>query len=254
MKKRGIYLFIQNLFNMKKELDFYAPIKKYFEQQGYDVKAEINDCDCVCVKDDIIVICEFKLHFNISLVFQGMDRQKITDFVYLCIPRYKGRAGYRNFLKAKNLVKRLGLGLIIVNLDSKNTYCEEVVSPICIDIQKNSKKKNNLVKEYNGRTFDLNQGGQTGVKINTAFKETCLKVLCVMEVLGEVSTTELVKNYGFDKNITGILYRNVLKYYIRTEIRAVYKMSDIGYKALNDESNIKLVTFLRENIKNGNAF
>ncbi len=232
---------------MAKEIDFYKPIKKHFQDKGFDVKAEIKDCDCVCIKDDIIVICEFKLNFNISLVYQGLDRQKITDYVYLCIPRYKGRVGYKNFVKAKNLVKRLGLGLILVNIDSKYPYCEEILEPIGFNIYKNPKKKQTILKEFNGRKLDLNEGGQTGVKINTAFKERCIKVLCVLEKDGKTSNKDLISKYGFSKEeLNNFLYNNSLRYFVRTEQRGYYKMSKVGENALNDVNNKTLVDFYRD--------
>ncbi len=231
---------------MKKEQDFYKPIKKHFEKQGFSVKAEVKNCDCVCIKNDLIIICEFKLNFNISLVFQGLERQKITDYVYLCVPKYKGRVGYRNFLKAKSLCKRLGLGFIIVNSDD---VVDVVLEPTNIEVRKNKKKQQNLLKEYNGRTFDLNSGGQTRKKINTAFKEANIKVLCILEIEKEVSGNILHKKYGFDKNITGLLYRNTLKYFIKTQKRGFYEMSQEGKNALFDENNKKLVEFFRDNLK-----
>lgn len=232
------------------EEDFYKPIKEYFENEGFNVKAEINDCDCVCVKDDVIVICEFKLSFNISLVFQGMDRQKISDYVYLCIPRYKGRAGYRNFLKAKELVKKLGLGLIIVSLDSKYQTIDIAVEPTLNTDRKNKRKKDSLLKEYNGRNFDLNVGGQTRKKINTAFKEKCIMLLCILEKEEEISTREIMSKYKMDKSITGILYRNIFGFFIKTENYSSYKMSEKGKLELENSDNEKIVSFYREHIKN----
>lgn len=232
---------------MKKEEDFYKPIKEYFENQGYSVKAEVKDCDCVCIKDDILVICEFKMHFNLSLLYQAMDRQSVTDYVYLCVPRYKGRVQYKNHLKARNLVKRLGLGLILVSNDEK-MQVEEVVSPSDFYVRKNSRKKQSLLKEYNGRVFDLNVGGQTRKKINTAFKETNIHLLCIMEKEEQISVKELTKNYGFDKSVYGIMYRNVLGFYEKLG-KGYFKMSNIGKKALESDENEKMVSFFREKIQ-----
>ncbi len=126
---------------MAKEQELYKPVKKHFVKQGYSVKSEIKDCDCVCIKNEELIICEFKLSFNMSLIFQGLDRQKITDFVYICIPKYKGKVGYKNYLKAKNLCSRLGLGLIIVNTTLKNPTCEEILRPEKVSVRKNKLKK-----------------------------------------------------------------------------------------------------------------
>ena len=44
-----------------KETDLYHPIKRFFEESGYEVKAEITDCDIVAIKEasgDLMQIME----------------------------------------------------------------------------------------------------------------------------------------------------------------------------------------------------
>ena len=44
-----------------KETDLYNPIKVFFEAKGYEVKAEVTDCDVVALKkDEEPIIIELK--------------------------------------------------------------------------------------------------------------------------------------------------------------------------------------------------
>ena len=49
-----------------KETDLYNPIKVFFEAKGYEVKAEVTDCDVVALKkDEEPIIIELKKKFVI---------------------------------------------------------------------------------------------------------------------------------------------------------------------------------------------
>jgi hypothetical protein len=75
------------------ETDLYAPVKKLLEEQGYTVRAEVDRCDLVAVRGgEPPVIVELKQRFALSLVYQGIERQRITDVVYLAVAAPTGRA------------------------------------------------------------------------------------------------------------------------------------------------------------------
>jgi len=98
-----------------KETDLYAPIKKFLVAQGYEVKAEVKDCDLVAVRgDDPVVIVELKLSLSLALLMQGIERQRITDAVYVAVPAGTGKAWTARVKDAVRICKRLGLGLISV--------------------------------------------------------------------------------------------------------------------------------------------
>ena len=103
------------------ETELYLPVKRFLEAQGYDVKAEIGDCDVLAVRgEEPPVIVELKTGFNLQLLLQGIDRQAVTDTVYLAIPEPK-RSLPRDILR---LCKRLGLGLLVVNGDWVEAYLD----------------------------------------------------------------------------------------------------------------------------------
>ena len=64
-----------------KETDLYQPIKNYLQSQGFVVKGEIQDCDVVAVKDDLVLIVELKTSLNLTLLLQAIDRKTISEEV-----------------------------------------------------------------------------------------------------------------------------------------------------------------------------
>ena len=77
-----------------RESDLYQPLKSFLESQGYSVKSEISNCDVVAVRgDDELVIVELKTSFTLPLVFQGIQRQSMTDHVYLAFAVHTDRSG-----------------------------------------------------------------------------------------------------------------------------------------------------------------
>ena len=108
------------------ETDLYAPVKKLLEEQGYTVRAEVDRCDLVAVRGgEPPVIVELKRRFALSLVYQGIERQRITDAVYLAVAAPTGRKARaiwnRNRGAVLQLCRRLGLGLMTVDARSLRT-------------------------------------------------------------------------------------------------------------------------------------
>ncbi|HIP77584.1 MAG TPA: hypothetical protein EYH07_03860, partial [Kiloniellaceae bacterium] len=69
-----------------KEEDLYAPVKAFFEGQGYVVKAEVRGCDLVARRGaEPPVIVELKTGFTLPLVLQGIDRLGLSEHVYLAV-------------------------------------------------------------------------------------------------------------------------------------------------------------------------
>ena len=64
-----------------KETDLYEPIRAFLEEEGYQVQAEVKHCDIVAEKDGRLVVVELKRAFGLKLVYQGLERQSLTDEV-----------------------------------------------------------------------------------------------------------------------------------------------------------------------------
>jgi len=223
-----------------KESDMYEPIRKLLTEQGFTVRGEVKNCDIAAVKDDIVWVVEMKLYANITLVYQAMERQAATGWVFVAIPRPKStRDG--TFRKFQKLVKKLQLGLITVALDSPHKQAEIVIFPVGKDDKKN-KKTAALKREIAGRTVD-STGGTTKTQINTAYRERCVRIACLLEAKGAAGSRELVK-LGCEKDAAYLLRTNMLGWFEKVS-KGVYGLSDVGIGYLEDNASASLVVYYR---------
>ena len=223
-----------------KESDMYAPIRDLLAQQGFTVRGEVKGCDISAVRGDSLWIIEMKLSANLTLIYQAMARQAATDWVFIAIPRPRNiRDG--NFAKLKKLVTKLQLGLITVALDSPARLAEIVIFPTGKDNKKN-KKTAAVKREMAGRTVD-STGGTTKTQINTAYRERCVRIACLLEAHGALSGKELVK-LGCEKDAGRLLMTNVLGWFEKVA-KGVYGLTDVGIGYLEDNAAGSLVAYYR---------
>lgn len=229
-----------------KETDLYEPIRAFLEEEGYQVQAEVKNCDIAAVKDGQLVIVELKKAFNLKLVYQGLERQRLTDQVFVAIPRPKKGAREKSWKDMLKLLKRLELGLLTVALDSPLHTVDVVLEPSDSPIRRNKKKKEQVKVELENRQVDANVGGMTRRKIMTAFREKSIRLACLLEREGQLSTAEL-RERGLE-NYVGIFMKNYDKWFKRVE-KGVYTLSEKGQEALENEDYAKVVAFYRnENV------
>ena len=218
-----------------KETDLYPPIRDWLASQGYEVQAEVNHCDVTAVKDGQVVVVEIKQVLGIDLLLQAVERQTITDSVYLAVPgpldlRRRGR-----WQKKIKLLRRLELGLICVNLSSKTKKIQIVCHPEPYQRQKRKHKKRALLEEMAGRTGDRNQGGSVRVKLITAYRERAIFIASCLDHSGPMSASQL-RVLGAGPKTHSILYNNHYNWFKRLS-RGLYDLTDLGrqsYKAFCD--------------------
>ena len=230
-----------------KEADLYAPVCEYFSSLGYDVQAEVKDCDLVAKKDGETIVAELKTGFTLKLVYQAMDRQSVSDLVYVVIPRPKrGAKGpqWRNMLK---LMKKLDIGIITVAMDSPLKTVDVVSVPAGSSLPKNSKKKTSLDKEADQRNLRTNTGGVNKTKILTAYREKSIYALCITEALKEVKPSKL--NKIMNEAYAGyILSRNYYGWFKKVS-KGVYGVSEKGYQLLESGEYEEAIKYYREKAK-----
>lgn len=226
-----------------KETDLYAPIRAFLEEEGYQVQAEVKHCDIAAVKDGQLVVVELKKAFNLKLVYQALERQSLTEQVFVAIPRPKKGHREKAWKDMLRLLKRLELGLLTVALDSPLQTVDVVLEPSDSLAWKNRKKREQVQVEMKNRQMDVNVGGMTRRKIITAFREKSIRLACILEREGQVSTAVL-RERGMEDCI-GILSRNYDKWFQRVE-KGVYALSEKGKEALGMEDYAKIVAFYRE--------
>ena len=188
-----------------KETDLYEPIKELLTAQGFLVKGEVKGCDIAAERDEELWIVEMKLQMNITLLYQAMERLKITNQVFVAVPAPR-RARDKNFAAAQRILEKLSLGLIAVTLDGPVKTAEILMFPGGKP-RKPNKRAAAVKKEMNGRIGDT-AGGATKVKINTAYRERCVRIACLLSVNDALSGRELVKRFNCGKDTSAILRLN----------------------------------------------
>lgn len=217
------------------ETDLYAPIKTYLERQGYEVKAEVTDCDLVAMRgDEPPVIVELKLTLSLDLLMQGIARQAMTDAVYIAVPAGKGKVAAARMKNVVKLCKRLGLGLISVRMGKVPlvlVHCD----PAPYKPRQIPRRKAALLREFQRRVGDPNTGGQTRRAIVTAYRQDALRIATVL-VEGPKRPAELAKVLEIPKAGT-VLLNDHYGWFLRVE-RGVYDLSAKGRDALETYADI----------------
>ena len=223
-----------------KETDLYAPIKTYLQAQGYEVKAEVCACDVVGVRgNEAPVIVELKTGFTLPLLLQGVDRLAVSDRVYLAFAVNKAAAKNSLWGKSckeiKKLCRRLGLGLISVHLNQgKDDFVEVHLDPLPYTPRKNKIRQGQLLREFEMRVGDPNEGGVARRTIITAYRQDALRCLKHLNANGPTKLADLRLATGVMR-ASGILQNDHYGWFERVG-RGVYQVTPKGSGALEEFS------------------
>jgi hypothetical protein len=214
-----------------KETDLYGPIKAYLEGQGYEVKAEIASADVVGCRDgEPPVVIEMKTGFSLALFHQAVDRLRLTDAVYVAVPRGTGRIFLKSLKANRGLCRRLGLGLILVRLKDGLVEVIEDPRPYVPRIAK--RRQGRLLAEFAHRVGDPNTGGMTRSKVMTAYRQDALRCLAHLIAEGPCKASSVAKAVDVDR-ARAIMANNHYGWFERVD-RGVYMASPRGAREAED--------------------
>ena len=212
-----------------KETDLYQPVKDFLEGQGYEVKAEVGACDVLaCRGEEDPVIVELKSGFSLSLFQQGIDRLRVSDAVYLAVPRKSGTAWRRSLTANVTLCRRLGLGLILVRL--RDGHVEVRLDPGPYAPRKSKRRKDRLLREFARRDGDPNVGGATRTGLVTAYRQDAMRCAVHLAEHDVASGAEIAKATSV-ATATRILWTNHYGWFER-RARGAYALTPLGRKAV----------------------
>ncbi len=219
------------------ESDLYEPVKRMLEAQGYVVKSEIGAADVVAVRgEEPPVIIELKTSFALTLFHQAIERQAITDFVYIATGHKTGKPFQKALKRNKSLCRRLGLGLIIINDDLAQIHLD----PGPYQPRKSKARTGRLLKEFYDRVGDPNEGGQTRKGLMTTYRQNALKCVIVLAG-GEPEKAAIVRDISGVKTARNIMADDHYGWFERAA-RGVYRLTPKGKAALTDyAADIKLL-------------
>jgi len=212
-----------------RETDLYPPVKSFLQGQGYQVKGEIGALDVMALRgDDAPVIVELKTGFSLSLYHQAIERQAISDDIYICVPRGAGRVFARVLKANTRLCRRLGIGLLTVRL--RDGFVEAHCDPGPYRPTKSKIRKGRLLREFQRRVGDPNSGGQTRVGLVTAYRQDALR--CASFLAGNGDCKGAVVARGADvPNATRIMAADHYGWFERVSV-GIYALTPKGRGAL----------------------
>lgn len=178
-----------------RETTLYPPVKRFLEQQGYEVKSEIGPADVVAVRgEEPPVIVELKTGFSLSLFHQAIERQALTDHVYIAVPANPGRGFAKVLQRNQSLCRRLGLGLITVRLRDQLVIVH--ADPAPYRPRQSARRKARLLGEFAKRTGDPNTGGATRRGLVTAYRQDVLRCVTFLSENGASKAALVAKGSG----------------------------------------------------------
>lgn len=222
------------------ESDLYRPVADYLVAQGYSVQGEVRGCDLTATRADELVAVELKLRFGLSVIVQAVERQKAVDSVYIAVPRPKGGLRSPQLRSCLHLLRRLELGLILIDCTRDPAAVEITLHPVAFDraasIRRGRRIRRSIIREMEGRSGDYNIGGSTRKKIVTAYRESAIHIACCMQRFGTLSPKRL-RELGAGPKTQSILTKNHYGWFVR-ESYGRYGLSDAGRNSLREFSEV----------------
>lgn len=214
-----------------KEADLYPALKTFLEAQGYEVKSEIGEVDVFAMRDEEApVIIELKTGFSLTLFHQAIDRQSISDSIYIAVPHGRGKVFQKSLRNNKALCRRLGLGLLTVEI--KSGLVTPHADPNPYRPRKNTRKKARLLAEFSKRHGDPNSGGvarRRGEPVITAYRQSAMKCAAFLNENGPTKAALVAGETGVDI-ARRIMADNHYGWFERVA-RGVYGLTHEGGKA-----------------------
>jgi len=212
-----------------RETELYAPVKTYLQAQGYEVKGEVGAADLVaCRADEDPVIVELKTAFSLTLFHQGIDRQSLSDWVYLAVPRVRTKNFSKTLKSNTNLARRLGLGLMTVRLS--DGFVEVHCDPGPFRPRQSKPRKGRLLREFARRVGDPNEGGATRRGLITAYRQDALRCAAHLASLGPSKGADVARATGVEK-ATRLMGDDHYGWFERVE-KGIYALTPNGQEAL----------------------
>ncbi|MFC5530138.1 DUF2161 domain-containing phosphodiesterase [Cohnella yongneupensis] len=251
---------------VKQETELYPPIKAFFVLRGFEVKAEVRNCDLVALHPEHAepTIVEMKKTFTLPLLLQGIERQKTGSAVWLAVERNRTKKGAHNqrFGDITTLCRRLQLGFLTVTFFKTKSpvievWCEpgapyasertrvqtmtdaaESKQSYELAAAAGGRKKGaaRLIKEFSSRSGDYNVGGSTKRKLVTAYRERAIQCAMALARHGP-SAPKQVREWTNCADAGPMLRTNYYGWFNRLGLGR-YELAPSGYEALKQYAEV----------------
>jgi hypothetical protein len=215
---------------MQRESDLSPPVKRWLEARGLTVKGEVGAADLVAVGGDDPVIVELKLSFTLSLFHQAVQRLKLSPLVFVAVARPEGPSARRVLRDNADLCRRLGLGLLTVR--KRDLFVECHVEPGAALPRASKVKRARLLKEFDRRMGDPNDGGATRHGLVTGYRQDALRCAAYLAEYGAARGAAVARDTGV-KTATRIMADNHYGWFSKVAT-GTYALNEAGAKGLAD--------------------
>lgn len=195
-----------------RESQLYEPVRQYWSAAGYLVRGEVASCDVLaCLGDELIAI-ELKTSLGLEVILQAVERQKKCTQSWIAVPKPGSRVlRSKRWRQILHLLKRLELGLMLVDLDTEPACLEVVLIGLPFDrsaSQSHAKAARKKMRdEFDRRHGDHNTGGVNRTRLMTAYREQALLVAALLSRTGMASAAQL-RRLGSNSQTYAILRNN----------------------------------------------
>ncbi len=221
----------------EREQDLSAPVSQWLTAQGYVVSHEVRGCDVVARKGEDLTLLELKLRFNLTLVYQALERRDVSPSVYIVIPLKGSRATPPRYRRMKKLLTSLEIGLMVVRYLRRKTRVEVLIHPRPREARARPRARAAMLREIDSRYAELNAGGQSSAQLNvTAYRQEALRIAWTLRDAGARSPAQL-RRAGCAARTQAILSANHYGWFERVR-RGVYQLHPAGAEALAAHADI----------------
>jgi hypothetical protein len=174
------------------------------------------------------LIVELKTGFTLTLFHQTIERQSISDAVYLAVPRGRGRGFAKSLRNNVKLARRLGLGVITVRLG--DGFVEVHCDPAPFRPRPSKARRGRLLREFARRVGDPNQGGAKRGSVVTAYRQDALRCAALLAEQGPTKGAQVAAATGVER-ASKLMAADHYGWFERVR-RGVYALTPKGEEAL----------------------
>lgn len=218
------------------ESSLYSPVREFLAAQGFTVRGEVRGCDVVAVRGDDLVIVELKRGLTVELLLQAVKRQRLTDSVYLAVPRPGSAPAERKLRQSLPLLRRLELGLIVVDGRLSPPAVQVVQQPQPAQRRRQPRARRAVLEEVSRRSGDDNVGGSNRRPLVTAYRENALLIAAHLQRHGPMQPRGL-RALGTGEKTLSILRSDVYGWFERID-RALYRLRPKAEEALRTYAEV----------------
>jgi len=222
------------------ETQLYEPVRRYWSEAGYEVRGEVSGCDVLARLGEEMVAIELKTSLNLEVILQATQRQKLCSQAWIAVPRNNRILRTRRWQQLMHLLRRLELGLLLVDLNHQPPRVEAAQIALPFDrsqsYARNRGQAKKLRQEFERRHGDRNTGGATRTQLMTVYREQVLLVAALLSRNEPASAAQL-RRFGAPEKAYAMIYRNYYGWFERCGT-GHYQLTESGRQAVCDNAEL----------------